>query len=354
MLRMRARHARRSIVGFFSAYSLSTVCSCGAAYNTDLPVAGSLSSQAGVTAGTVANGAGSGAAGQVNGVAGNTGSSTNGGAGNTAGATAGAGAKAGGSTAGAGGKTESATAGAGGTGTDDRADAGFDAGSDPQRNKVQAGQICDRLATIQCAAEAYCCDGKSYQALSSSGDCKQKMKGVCTDDLFIDAISQYPITGFDAAAAEAAFTELENKSSACDPSVVSWGASVSGLRGIFKGTVAAGRSCSPTQLASTKADQAAAMASCADAANYGCLPVGALVWTCSARSQSNGKCFSDINCAEGLSCDNPNLDIVGALCKARKAVGSACQAANECQSLVCKKKLCSAAEQQAVYCLIND
>ncbi|HTU62522.1 MAG TPA: hypothetical protein VMF89_28875, partial [Polyangiales bacterium] len=34
----------------------------------------------------------------------------------------------------------------------------FDAGDDPERNKVTAAQLCERLATINCAGEAFCCD----------------------------------------------------------------------------------------------------------------------------------------------------------------------------------------------------
>jgi hypothetical protein len=236
---------------------------------------------------------------------------------------------------------------AGGSGGSD----GFDAGSDPLRNRVPAGQVCERLSTIQCAAESACCDGKTFKAFASFNECKQKMKSACTDEMFIDAISTYSVIGYDATYAETAFSEYERMASQCDPNVVGWATSTTGLRGILKGTVAPNRSCYPSALIPTKIDQTAAMLSCADGASYGCLPQGALVWTCAARKSAGNPCFTDINCADGIYCDNPNLAITGATCTSRKPIDSVCQAANECQSLACRDGRCVAADQQAVFCL---
>ena len=111
----------------------------------------------------------------------------------------------------------SAAAGSGGSAPSVRA-ARFDAGSDPNRNKVSAADVCKRLAEIECAAEAYCCDspGRSVDA------CKAEIVRACSQDLMLDQAAQNPITGFDAATAERAYTELENKASRCDPSVAAW------------------------------------------------------------------------------------------------------------------------------------
>lgn len=314
------------------ANACSSISKNYGSYSGDYPDQGG----AAATAGTVDNG-GAGALGEIAGTGGYSADQA-GAAAAGKGANSGAGARA------EGGKGGSAWAGS----TGYPPAAVFDAGSDLARNQVQPGQICERLATIQCSAQTYCCDGKTYPALSNYDSCKQKMKSVCADELFIDAISQSPLIGFNAAFAENAFTEYERRSSACDPTVVSWGISMEGLRGILEGTVAPSRSCSPAQ--ATKAAQAAAMASCADGANYACLPA-ALVWTCTARGQDGDRCFTDINCVDGFYCNNPNLAIVGATCVSRKTTGSACLSANECQSLACKNSRCIPADPQGVYCL---
>src|SRR5689334_19202380 len=39
----------------------------------------------------------------------------------------------------------------------------FDGGTDPDRNRVPAGHVCDRLTTLQCAGEQHCCPtNRSY------------------------------------------------------------------------------------------------------------------------------------------------------------------------------------------------
>jgi hypothetical protein len=333
----------RRIEGAVLLYSFA-LWSCGPEWSPPAPDRGS---QAG----------GTGASGATGGVAGDGTPSVAGGAA-TVGTTTGY-------TAGAGGTARPTTAHSGGAGGTNRASggnaptetgtsentSGFDAGTDPARNQVQAGHLCERLATVECAAEAACCDGTTYNKSGGYDQCQQQMNSVCVDELLIDAISTYPAIGFDATLAEAAFTEYERKASLCDTAVVSWATSVEGFRGILKGTIAANKTCNPAQVGATTVDRAASMASCANPAQYGCLPVSLLIWTCSPRAQAGGNCFTDINCIEGAYCNNPNLDIIGALCKERKPVSSPCQAANECQSLVCKNSQCVAADRQAVFCL---
>ena len=96
------------------------------------------------------------------------------------------------------------------------------------------------------------------------------------------------------------------------------------------------------------------LASCLDPANNSCLPEGAISWTCAPRANAGGACFTDVNCVDGLFCPNPDFNIEGATCTARKAVGASCSLPNECESLFCKGGKCVEATKQAAYCLSAD
>ena len=223
----------------------------------------------------------------------------------------------------------------------------FDAGSDPNRNKVSAADVCKRLAEINCAGEAFCCDspGRSVEA------CKTEIVRACSQELMLDQVAANPITGFDAAAAERGYTELESKASKCDPSVAAWGNSPEGLRGLLKGTVAPDASCMPTQTLPDPAMIAASLLSCKD--DRACLydnPLGP--WTCAQRSAASGPCLTDNNCKDGLHCVLPPLTVVGS-CMDRKPSGDSCTAPAECKSFFCKQGKCVDASQQAAYCLEN-
>ncbi len=235
-------------------------------------------------------------------------------------------------------------AGMGGEG----ADAGsFDAGSSPTRNMVQVADVCERLSTIQCAGEKHCCTnpGRTEEM------CKSTMKDGCVNQLHLDAIAAQANTGFDRMSAETAFTEFERLASTCKPSIAQWGVSVTGFRGILKGTIAAGQSCRPPlQSLTDPVIAGAALVSCTDLGTQACLPM-ALSWTCTPRHPAGGACFADANCLDDLYCDNPQTTF-GAVCKARKAPAAACTNANECLSLACKQGTCRAADDvQAAYCL---
>lgn len=221
--------------------------------------------------------------------------------------------------------------------------------NNPQRNRVTPGNICDRLSAIQCAGEQNCCDDP---ALDFEG-CKQGMLQLCRDEIRIDAISADPLTGFDSIFAEQAFTEFENMASRCDTSIVAWGASFEGLRGILKGTIDRGMPCTPSGDGGETLDEAGAiaLASCKNPQNTACAHPAVLLWTCSPRNSVGGACITDANCIEGLYCDNPNLLLLGATCKVRKAVGASCDWPNECASLICKNGACVEANRQNVYCL---
>lgn len=224
----------------------------------------------------------------------------------------------------------------------------FDAGSDPDRNKISASQLCERLATINCAGEAFCCDAPNRTV----EDCKQDLVTTCSTMLMLDKIAAHENTAFDAAAAEKAFTELEERASKCDPSVAQWGGSQDGLRGILKGTVEPKASCMPPATVDPVV-VGAALASCAEPETYACMYKTLLdPWTCEPRSSEGGQCVTDNNCVDGLYCVVQTPGIAGA-CKPRKEVGESCVAPTECASLFCKKSKCVAADQQSAYCLIN-
>jgi hypothetical protein len=230
----------------------------------------------------------------------------------------------------------------------------FDAGTDPARNRVTAGNVCERLTTIQCAGEAYCCTspGRDFAG------CKATLLAQCRDELFIDAISLDPITGFSPSHTEAAFSAFEQRSSLCDPGVALWASTVAGLRGILQGTKAAGANCTPaTAELLQNVKVAGHLASCANPAATACLPAGGLPappWLCTARGGPGSTCFSDVNCTDGNYCPNPRLDLPsssGPRCLARKAAGQACTEANECLSLTCRGRLCVTATAQTAFCL---
>lgn len=221
----------------------------------------------------------------------------------------------------------------------------FDAGDDPNRNKVQAGMLCTRLAQIQCAGEEYCCEdpGRDREA------CETTMRRSCMDEAYLDAISGNSVTAFDADTAAVTFAELERLASICDPSIVAFSISRDGFMGMFRGTAASGSSCFPGSSAPELA--AAKLASCTDIASVACLPTSLLSWKCEARGGAGATCFTDVNCVDGLYCPNPDLEIGKTKCEARKPVGGQCEWGNECESLFCEAGACVEPSQRNAYCL---
>lgn len=221
----------------------------------------------------------------------------------------------------------------------------FDAGSDPNRNNVEAGALCARLATIQCAGEEYCCDDPGRDRAT----CEAVMRDSCMNEAYLDAISRDASTSFDAATAAATFAEVERLASVCDPNIVAFSISRDGFMSMFRGTAAAGASCFPQ---GTQASVAAAkLASCTDIVNNACLPQSLLSWKCTARGGAGAPCFTDVNCLDGLYCPNDDLAIGKTSCAARKAVGDTCRWGNECESLFCEAGACVPPSQRNAYCL---
>ena len=219
-------------------------------------------------------------------------------------------------------------------------------GTSPVAEDVPAGTVCARLSGLQCKAEAACCTspGRSVDA------CKLAMANKCAG-LYLDQASMSPLSGYVPSTTGLAMAEFQRRAAACDPTIVTWGASVSGLRGIFPGTLSQGGDCTPKNLLDS-ADAASHLLACKSPANTACLP-GGLVWKCTARASVGGACFSDTNCQSGLYCDNPQTALVGATCKTAKAVGASCTTGSQCESLVCKGSACVVADVQSVYCLSN-
>ena len=223
----------------------------------------------------------------------------------------------------------------------------FDAGSDPTRNNVRAGELCARLAVIQCATEIHCCTAPTR----SRSQCESALRTACKDELFLDTMSQNPITGFDAAFTAQMFTELESRSALCDLTIPTWSISPLGLRGILKGTLQPNASCKPPGTGVTdKAAQAAALASCKNIETHACLPKSLLGdWLCSPKSGIGANCITDDNCQTDMYCRNPNMAPLGK-CAARVAVGGSCSTGGECVSLFCKSGTCVAPETQLAFC----
>lgn len=225
----------------------------------------------------------------------------------------------------------------------------FDAGSAPDRNAVGAGELCDRLAAIQCAAQAFCCDDPTR----TIGECEKRMRSGCEKELYLDEIAAESSSGFDATAAEAAFTALEALASECDPEIASKGFALTGLRGIVKGSVRPGGSCSPPSyplLLPSNRTAAIALASCAQPESHACMP-GETAWRCEPLSPASGDCVTDLNCEPGLYCDNTSRSL-SASCEVRKPAGQACELQTECESLACRGGVCAATDDaQAAYCL---
>jgi hypothetical protein len=220
----------------------------------------------------------------------------------------------------------------------------FDAGGAPDRNDVMPGEICDRLATIQCAGEAFCCDNPGRTVAA----CHTDLENACKDE-YVDDVAENRVTAFDAAQAKTVFTRLEELASQCDPSIAAFGESFDGLRSMFAGTVEPGGSCRPSSVVSMQQNTAAGL-SCTDYASQACVP-SLSAWTCTPHAPAGGHCFTDLNCQTGLYCPNPSGNLSGADCTRRKGVGMSCDADNECESLFCRSGSCVPADVQTAYCL---
>lgn len=238
----------------------------------------------------------------------------------------------------------------------------FDAGRDPERNRIEPGQVCTRLAQVLCAGEAACCNAPGRDRSA----CEEAQRDLCARSWFLDAVSLDPVSGFDPAGAEEAFAEIERRAAACDPDIADYNISTDGLRGIFQGTRPPDSNCSPANGAASSVDSWAIMlSSCTPIETTSCLPVADVsfaAWTCATRGDVGAPCSSYLNCRDGLACPSGLADsdfqvpygLAGfrlATCTARKVDGETCAAGDECTSLYCIDGACAPATVQTAYCL---
>jgi hypothetical protein len=237
-------------------------------------------------------------------------------------------------------------AGSGGPSAGQGGGATFDAGSDPGRNDVVAGEICERVAVIQCAGERACCDapGRTFEA------CQSSVQGACEDSLMLDTIGASPMVAFDPAKAKTAFGEFERRAAMCDPAVGAWAVSADGFSSTFTGTLGSGENCEPMGGLQAPIDKLLiALASCRIGDGLVCLP-GDAGWMCAPRAAVGARCFNDFNCVDGSYCENPDGEFNG-VCTAGKAMGSDCDGPIECESRICGDGKCAPdGDVQAAYC----
>lgn len=212
---------------------------------------------------------------------------------------------------------------------------------------VQTAGLCTRLASALCQAEQRCCNmpGRSLDA------CKSARQSECDQSSHLDSVAMSPLTGFDAAAADSVFNQLDVKLASCDADVLRWSTSQAGLRSLFKGSVESGESCKPAQLLEADTtQQAVALLSCLDAPQTACMPVSLLGdWTCTRKSPSGGSCLTDDNCEASAYCAT-DADAVFGACAQRLALGAACSGATACESFNCSAGTCRPPDAQAAFC----
>lgn len=238
-----------------------------------------------------------------------------------------------------GGTSGTGTGGTSGTGT------GGTSGVGGGNNDIGPTEICMRVAQIQCAAEADCCDSPGRDVPT----CESAMRDLCEESGGA-SVATDPIVGFDQDALTAALDELESRIAPCDPAVAAWAITSDGFQSAFTGSRAAGANCSPEGGDNATIEAiAAALVSCQNVATTACLPgADTASWMCAPRGAAGGLCFTDFNCQEGLYC-GPT-----ATCVARKTTGADCDEANECASFLCADGACAAStDQQAAYCLAD-
>lgn len=212
-----------------------------------------------------------------------------------------------------------------------------------------ANQICQRLAELQCAAEASCCPDTARQYPTRDA-CINSQRSVCETEGALMRVGSDPDAAYSIDHAEDVFDEFERQAGLCDPGIAAWGVSSSGLINMFRGTKRQNDSCQPAN-----AMDFGAGFSCLVDNGLTCVPGGVepiqqtpILWSCKPRSGDGDHCFSDINCNDGLHCLVPRTF---STCVARKAEGQSCGAPNECVSLLCEGGLCVAPNVADAYCL---
>jgi hypothetical protein len=173
---------------------------------------------------------------------------------------------------------------------------------------------------------------------------------VCDTNFRAAEIGSNSAAGYSIDQAEMVFDHFELLTGRCGPDVATWGVSSDGFLTMFRGTKVLNASCQPTSLS----DVGAAF-SCRIDDDLTCVPTMAGFpgfppggWTCKPFSASGGRCYTDVNCQDGLRCLAPETY---STCTARKANGVSCGAPHECVSLLCESSLCVAPNVEDAYCL---
>jgi len=216
-------------------------------------------------------------------------------------------------------------------------------GDAPDRNRVPADELCERLPVVQCIAEQQCCnDPRDLR------DCLDRQQELCKDQLLADRVAMEGAAGYDIDLAEEAFAALEQMSMDCNPDITPYETSPDGFGQMLTGTVNPGGNCAPDN-ANALAMVRASLAACKDPVMYACLP-SETMWRCEERGLLDGACLTDNNCVEGLYCNNPDAMTADGVCSTRFADGEACEKDHECASLACLDDVCVARDAQTAFC----
>ncbi len=223
------------------------------------------------------------------------------------------------------------------------------AGGVQSSGAVAADRICERVADLQCSSEGCCCDDTTRK-YATHADCVAAQLDACMKTAKTEEVTGDPRSGYDANAAGKAMAAFAQYANACDPQIVQWGVSATGLASVMRGTIDAGKAC---WTPSAKADPAA-FVSCKN--GYACLPdpgKALSAWKCKPRAKVGETCLADASCADGLRCE-PNLSMnitqLGR-CMTRLGTGSACKRGLECKSVFCDQGKCAQASVPLAYCL---
>lgn len=228
----------------------------------------------------------------------------------------------------------------------------FNAGTDPNRNMVSASGVCERLAQIQCAAEACCCPTGNPRKYASLDACIASQTNIC-DQIGTETVAADSRSGFNAAALKTAFDEFERLASMCSLDVVTWGTSPQGFGSVLAGSVGAGGTCwSPI----ADGQDPAAIASCGTTTGLACLGSSVQLdqnWTCDPRAGAGERCLVDPSCADGFFCTPLPMTATAPLgtCTLRLRDGDPCERPTQCTSLFCVDGRCVPPSVEAAYCI---
>ena len=221
-----------------------------------------------------------------------------------------------------------------------------DGGADANLQPVTASAACGEIAIVACTGYENCChDGHTV----TMNDCITALQTSC--DSRLGPVFRDPKTGFSPVVAAEVLAEGRALANACDPGIIAWYNSRSGLQRAMQGTIPAG------QLCAMRGDDAAAYFACRDFEN-GCIGDNSAGYYCSARHGDDLACHSDPDCVADDYCEggapggNPILGFPGH-CRPRLATGAPCTVDGACASFLCDTAtthLCVDVTSASAYC----